>query len=88
MAETTGGKAADAAHEALNEGAKSAANAEKRVRQAVSDAEDGLRDSAAYARQKSSEISNALNDYVREHPLGSLWIAFATGMVALAILRR
>lgn len=65
------------AHETVDRVAASAAQAEERAR-------------AAGERMggKCSEMSDALTGYVREHPMTSLGIAAAVGLVIGALLRR
>lgn len=79
---------AEAAHEAVERLARSAAEAEERIRKAAEEAETKLRKSSEQAQQESKELGQTITDYVNEHPIKSVGIAFAAGALFSALLRR
>jgi len=79
---------AQAAHETVERLAKSAAEAEERIRKVAEDAESNLRKSSGQAQQQSKEFGKTVTDYVNEHPIKSIGIAFAAGALFSALLRR
>jgi ElaB/YqjD/DUF883 family membrane-anchored ribosome-binding protein len=81
-------KVAAAAHEAVDKMAATADQVEERVRHTANRAQDHARDSAERAQRMSEDVITDVRRYVYEHPVASLGIAFATGVVFSALLRR
>jgi ElaB/YqjD/DUF883 family membrane-anchored ribosome-binding protein len=63
------------------------ANAGPALHELAVGAEDLARSGAHAARQQAARVRDASSDYVREHPLQSMLLAFGTG-AALALLAR
>lgn len=78
----------DAAREAMNQGAESAAELENYVRHAASDAQAIVRGSAHQVRRSSGEAYGDLTDIVRDHPAATIAIAFAIGALTVSLLKR
>ena len=76
------------AHEAVDKVADSAAHAEERIRKAGAAAQENLKAGSERARMKSSELTGEVREYVNDHPLAALGIAFAAGMFISAMMRR
>lgn len=55
---------------------------------AAYDVEADLRETTDRARLKSLQMSDDLNAYVQEHPVTSLCVAFAAGIITCSIFRR
>ena len=70
-------RVAQAAHEAVDRASGPAGRAEER-----------LRESASNAQACGQEMTGKVTDYVRSHPLTSIGIAAAAGLVIGALLRR
>ena len=81
-------KAAAAAHEAVDKMATTADNIEERVRHSANRAQDQARDTADRAQRISADVITDVRHYVYEHPVASLGISFAAGLVFSALLRR
>jgi len=81
-------KAATAAHEAVDKMAATADNIEERVRHSANRAQDQARDTADRAQRISADVITDVRHYVYEHPVASLGISFAAGLVFSALLRR
>lgn len=79
---------ADSVHKGVDRVADAAADAERRVRQAAADAEATVRDKGARARERSEEVVGEAAAFVERHPLASLGIAFAGGVILSNLLRR
>ncbi len=79
---------AEAAHETVDRVAKSAADAEERIRKAAAEAERNLKKSSDKAQQQTQELNRVVTDYVNKHPVKSIGIAFAAGVLVSALLRR
>ena len=85
---STSAKVADVAHEAVDRFAKSAAEAEERIRSAAADAELSIKGVTKEAKQRSRDLNQSLTDYVNEHPIKSIGMAFAAGVILSALMRR
>ncbi|MBA2493032.1 MAG: DUF883 family protein [Gammaproteobacteria bacterium] len=81
-------KVAAAAHEAVDKMAASADQIEERVRHSANRAQDQARDAADRAQRMSEDVVTDVRHYVYEHPVASLGMAFAAGLVFSALLRR
>ena len=79
---------AGAAHAAIDKAADSVKGAEKRAREVASDASDRLHETADRARTEGEKLAKSLKDYTGKHPVASLGIAFAAGVVIASLLRR
>lgn len=77
-----------AAREAVDTGANSTAELETYVRQAASEAEEVLRDSARSVRQRSGEAYRDLVDVVHDYPVATIAIACAFGALVAFLLKR
>jgi ElaB/YqjD/DUF883 family membrane-anchored ribosome-binding protein len=81
-------KAAEAAHEAVERIAARVDQIEEHLRQTAADARMSLRETAGRAQRASQDVVTDVRHYVFEHPVASLGIAFAAGVVFSALLRR
>ncbi len=81
-------KIAESVHEGVDRAADAAARAEQRVRQAADDAQRGVRQSKQKARARGEEVASEAVAFVEEHPVASLGIAFAAGILLSNMLRR
>ncbi|MDB6061186.1 MAG: hypothetical protein JWM78_1289 [Verrucomicrobiaceae bacterium] len=79
--------AAKIAHELIDRVARVARESEERIRQTASSAESSLQQTLSTARIKSSAAGDSVTDFVRQHPLAALSIAFGSG-VLLSYLTR
>lgn len=79
---------ADAAREAVDRGVESAAELERYVRQATSDADEVLRDSARSLRRRSGEAHGDLADIVHDYPVATIAIACGVGALLALMLKR
>ena len=75
-------------HEAIDRFAVHAAEAEQRVRDAATDAQERIRASRDAARVKKDEAASAVEEYVDQHPWTALGIAFGAGVIVSSLLRR
>jgi ElaB/YqjD/DUF883 family membrane-anchored ribosome-binding protein len=81
-------KIAKAAHEAIDKMATGADQVEARVRQTAADAQSSMRERTDKAQRMSEDALANMRDYVHEHPIASLGMAFAAGIIFSALLRR
>lgn len=81
-------RATDAAHETIDRISGNAAKAEKRVRGAVAEGEEQLRDKSAEARVNTDKAIEQVRNYARENPLMAAGIAFASGLLVSRIVGR
>lgn len=70
-------RAAQAAHEAIDQISGRSAEAEERLRQA-----------SQRASERTQELANDVSEYVTKNPLASIGIAAAAGFILGALLRR
>jgi ElaB/YqjD/DUF883 family membrane-anchored ribosome-binding protein len=70
-------RAAQAAHEAIDQISNRGAEAEERLRQA-----------SQRASERTQELAEDVTDYVTKNPLASVGIAAAAGFILGALLRR
>ncbi|HEX5515690.1 MAG TPA: hypothetical protein VFY81_14925 [Gammaproteobacteria bacterium] len=70
-------RAAEAAHEAIDQISSRSAEAEERLRQA-----------SQRASERTQELANDVSEYVTKNPLASVGIAAAAGFILGALLRR
>lgn len=66
----------------------SAREAKERVKDSVSDAAKSVKSASHDAREASADALETVSDYVREHPLMTIGVAFAAGALIYSILRR
>lgn len=81
-------RATDAAHETIDRISGNAAKAEKRVRGAVADGEEQLREKKAEATVTTEKAIEQVREYARENPLMAAGIAFASGLLVSRIVGR
>lgn len=81
-------KAAETAHELIDQLTEKVAEAEARIRQAAEQTEGQLRRRADDVEQKSKALLEAVEDYVQERPVQALGIAFVGGLLLASWLRR
>src|SRR5687767_7102740 len=79
---------AKSAHEALDVVAESAASAEQTLRDANAAAKKNIQAGKERVLDKSSEISESMREYTGSNPLMALGIAFATGLLVSAVMRK
>ncbi|HUO82182.1 MAG TPA: hypothetical protein VM616_04920 [Gammaproteobacteria bacterium] len=87
-AHPTTNRATEVAHEAIDRAAASAGPAEDRLRETATEARARLRQSGERLQERSGDLAQQTQRYVDEHPLASLGIAFAAGLVVASLLRR
>jgi ElaB/YqjD/DUF883 family membrane-anchored ribosome-binding protein len=88
MATSATQKVSDAIHEATDQAAEGVEKVERRARKVAGDVKEGVRDSASRARERSGDFVNDIKDYVEEHPIQALGLAFLGGIVFSSFLRR
>lgn len=81
-------KLSKSAHDAIDRASEKAAVAEESIRASAQRTEAQASALAESADQKRKETLSAVQNYTREHPLESLGIAFASGLVVSSLLRR
>lgn len=81
-------RVADAAHEAIDQAAERVEKVETRARKAAGNVEEGVRDSASRVRKRSDDLVDDIGDYVEDHPVQALGLAFLAGIVLSSFLRR
>ena len=79
---------AKSAHEAVDVVAESAASAEQKLRDANAVAKKNIQAGEERVLDKSSEISEGVREYTGSNPLMALGIAFATGLLVSAVMRK
>jgi ElaB/YqjD/DUF883 family membrane-anchored ribosome-binding protein len=80
--------AARMAHDAIDRDAKRAEAAEENIRKSADAAEQRVRRSLVAAKEKSIGAKTAVGQFVHEHPLASLGIAFGVGIMLAALRKR
>jgi ElaB/YqjD/DUF883 family membrane-anchored ribosome-binding protein len=75
-------------HEAIDRITVHASKAERRLQSASADMDDLLEQSRAEAGAGAGRLTGRVSDYVQEHPVASLGIAFGAGLLVAALLRR
>jgi ElaB/YqjD/DUF883 family membrane-anchored ribosome-binding protein len=75
-------------HEAIDRITVHANVAEERILSATRNMEDSIKGSTQVAKAKADEVSGGVREYVNEHPIASLGIAFGAGLIIAALLRR
>lgn len=81
-------RAAEAAREIIDRLARQAAEAEVRIRRSTDDLERRARAGGRQVREQGDELGAAVTEYVHEHPVSALAMAFGAGILASALLRR
>ena len=81
-------QAAETVQSLLERVTEHAAEAEERIRKAAKEAQSGLRDRADSARDNVQAISTGVQNYIHEHPMQALGIAFVGGMFLSSFLKR
>lgn len=76
------------AHDAIDRASEKAAAAEDTIRASAQRAEAQANALAGSVDQKRKDTLEAVQDYARKHPLESLGIAFASGIVFSSLMRR
>jgi ElaB/YqjD/DUF883 family membrane-anchored ribosome-binding protein len=76
------------AHEAVDRIAEQVERAEERIRTACGSAEEMLKESREKVRLQSDRMTGTVTEYVQQHPLAALGIAFGAGVVVAALLKR
>lgn len=75
-------------HEAVDRLAGHANNAEHRISAATDDLDALMSKSRRAASAKADELSGTVGDYINQHPIAALGIAFGAGLLVAALLRR
>jgi len=75
-------------HEAIDRLTVHANKAEQRIHDATDSLDSLLRKSRDGAGTKAEEVSGSVSDYVNEHPVAALGIAFGAGLLLATLLRR
>jgi ElaB/YqjD/DUF883 family membrane-anchored ribosome-binding protein len=81
-------KAVETMQEILNQITTRAAEAETRIRDAVHDAEGNIRTGAQDAQKNAKALADGIEDYVHNHPMQALGIAFVGGLLLSSMLKR
>ena len=81
-------RARDAAHDTIDRISGNAAKAEKRVRGAVAEGEEQLREKKEEARASTEKTIAQVREYARQNPLTAAGIAFASGLLVSRIVSR
>lgn len=81
-------KLSRSAHDAIDRATEKAAQAEQTLRESAERTEAQAQALADSAQSKGRELIGDIQDYARKHPLESLGIAFASGLVLSRLLRR
>lgn len=76
------------AHEAIDRASEKAALAEQSIRSSAERTEAQAHALAESADRKSKDALQTVQAYAREHPIESLGIAFASGLLLSRLLRR
>lgn len=87
QAHNTTDAAAQMAHEFVDRVAEVARDSEERIRQSASKAESSLQQTLQTARVKASSTGDSLTDFVQQHPMAALGIAFGAGVLLSYITR-
>jgi ElaB/YqjD/DUF883 family membrane-anchored ribosome-binding protein len=80
--------AAKMAHDAIDRVAKRAETAEENIRKSATTAEQRVRRSLVAAKQKGIGAKSAVGQFVHDHPLASIGIAFGVGILLAALRTR
>lgn len=75
-------------HEAIDRITVHASKAERRMQSASAEMDDLLEQSRSEAGARAGNLSERVGDYVQEHPVASLGIAFGAGLLVASLLRR
>lgn len=81
-------RATDAAHETIDRISGNAEKAEKRIRGAVAESEEQLREKKDEARVSTEKAIEQAREYARQNPLMAAGIAFASGLLVSRIIGR
>jgi ElaB/YqjD/DUF883 family membrane-anchored ribosome-binding protein len=92
-------RAAEAAHQRIDELKEriepgeerlreAAAGAQGKLSEATAGAEDRLREARAHAEEACRAAADRTREYVREHPLAAAALAFAAGVLVVSWMRR
>jgi len=81
-------KAAEKAHEAVDNIEQLAEQMEERFRQLADDIKEQTRQSVDAAQQKSQQATRTADQYIHQHPYASLGIAFLAGVVVSSLLKQ
>ena len=81
-------KAAEVARDLVDRLAEKAAEAEVRIRGASHQASDEVRARAGDMQQQTRELTDTVEQYLQEHPIKALGIAFGAGLLVSTMLRR
>lgn len=85
---TTADQIAKKLHAAIDRLNVHANSAEERIQQATQNMEQLLKQSKQTAADKADEVSGSVKQYVDQHPLASLGMAFGAGVLLAVLLRR
>lgn len=81
-------RAAKRAHEAVDEAAERASGIEQQARAGMRTATEKAEEVRAEAERKAKRATGAVERFIQERPVTSAAMAFAAGVVAMALLRR
>jgi ElaB/YqjD/DUF883 family membrane-anchored ribosome-binding protein len=80
--------AAKAAHDAIDRVARRAEQAEQRIRKTADSAEVKLRQSLQSAREKGLTVKGSVGQFVHDHPIACVGIAFGVGLLLSSLAKR
>jgi ElaB/YqjD/DUF883 family membrane-anchored ribosome-binding protein len=81
-------KAVETMQDILNQITTRAAEAETRIRDAVHDAEGDIRSKTHDAQKNAKALADNIEDYVHQHPMQALGIAFVGGLLLSSMMKR
>ncbi|HEY3698672.1 MAG TPA: DUF883 C-terminal domain-containing protein [Spongiibacteraceae bacterium] len=79
--------AARVAHDFVDRVAKIAGQSEEHLRKVSADAEASVKQSLDTARNKSEVVKTTVGDFVQQHPLAAIGIAFGVGVLLSYVTR-
>lgn len=81
-------RAAQTAHETIEQLAEKGELTEERISEIINEAAERLRSTGQQARQRGEHLVDNVYSYVRERPLTAVGVAFAAGFLISALNRR
>lgn len=81
-------RAANRAHEAVDEAAERVSGIEQQARAGMRTATEKAEEVRAEAEREAKRAMSAVERFIQERPVTSAAMAFAAGVVAMALLRR
>lgn len=84
----TADRIAQKAHDYVDRIAAQAGAAEAQLRSSYGDAGERLHGSRDEVKARYDELNSTVRDYVHEHPMTSIGVAFGAGVLLAALLRK